>query len=290
MWEKSQSSLCLPHVAPQPTFSKDTYVVAAFASWIWELGHVRLIIQSDGEPAILALVAAVRDKVIADGKAEQITCQTSPKGSHESNGTAERTVQQVRGMARVYLEHVREKTGSEFPPKSPWWAWALRHAGVGLQQISCESGHARNTIRQDQAQKTYAQPVLPFGELVLARRPGAHLQKSQTQFVCGCWLGRDSHTDEHIVQSLLDGSWCRLFDIFALRRFSSPSEGFFQHLQVVRFQGGEQGVWRVGVLIVHVAGTGQRCRVMQVVEESRWTCFFACQASLLLVMEVGLFL
>ena len=49
--------------------------------------------------------------------------------------------------------------------------------------------------------KTYAQPVLPFGELVLARRPGAHLQKSQTQFVYGWWLGRDSHTDEHIVGS-----------------------------------------------------------------------------------------
>ena len=40
-----------------------------------------------------------------------------------------------------------------------------------------------------------------LGELVLARRPGAHLQKSQTQFVYGCWLGRDSHTDEHIVGS-----------------------------------------------------------------------------------------
>ena len=37
---------------------KDTYVVAAFASWIWELGHVRLIIQSDGEDAILALDVA----------------------------------------------------------------------------------------------------------------------------------------------------------------------------------------------------------------------------------------
>ena len=37
--------------------------------------------------------------------------------------------------------------------------------------------------------------------LILARRPGAHLQKSQTQFVCGCWLGRDSHTHEHSVGS-----------------------------------------------------------------------------------------
>ena len=56
---------------------KDMYAVAAFASWIWEWGHARLIIQSDGEPAILALVAAVRHKVIADGEAEQITCLVS---------------------------------------------------------------------------------------------------------------------------------------------------------------------------------------------------------------------
>ena len=102
---------------------KDTYAVVAFASWIWEIGHIRLIIQSDGEPDILALVAAVRDKIITDGRTEQITCRVSPKGSHESNGAEERTVQQVRDMARVYLEHVREKTGSEFPQKSPWWAW-----------------------------------------------------------------------------------------------------------------------------------------------------------------------
>ena len=50
------------------------YVVAAFASWIWELDHARLIIQSDGELAILALVSSIRDMVIADGKVEQITC------------------------------------------------------------------------------------------------------------------------------------------------------------------------------------------------------------------------
>ena len=104
------------------------HVVAAFASWIWELGHARVIIQSDGQPAILALVAVVRDKVIADGRTKQVVCQIPPKGTHESDGAAERTVQQVRGMARVYLERVRELTGSVFPPNSPWLSWALRHA------------------------------------------------------------------------------------------------------------------------------------------------------------------
>ena len=107
---------------------KDAYVVASLASWIWDLGHARLSIQSDGEPAILALVAAVRTEVIAHGCAEQIVCQSSPSGSHEFNGAAERTLQQARGMERVYLKHEREKTGSLFFPSLPWWAWALRHA------------------------------------------------------------------------------------------------------------------------------------------------------------------
>ena len=43
-----------------------------------ELGHARLISQSDGEPA--ALVAAVRDKVIADRRVEQSVCEISPTG------------------------------------------------------------------------------------------------------------------------------------------------------------------------------------------------------------------
>ena len=178
---------------------KDTYVVAAFASWMWKLGHARFIIQSDGEPALHALVEGVRDKVTADGKTEEITDQVSPKGSYESNGAAERTEQQVRGMARVYLEHVREKTGSEFLPNS-WWAWSLRHAAWACNRFHVR-GDTRTTPYSKIRLKTCAQLVLPFGELILARRPGAHLQKSQTQFVYGCWLGRDSHTDEHIVGS-----------------------------------------------------------------------------------------
>ena len=91
----------------------------------------------------------------------------------------------MRGMARVYLEHVREKTGSEFPPKSPWWAWALRHAAWVYSRFHVRAD-TRVTAFAKIRLKTYAQPVLPFGELVLARRPGAHLQKSQTQFVYGC--------------------------------------------------------------------------------------------------------
>ena len=190
----------------------DLYAVASFASWIRELGHHRLILQTDGEPALMALSHAVRDRVIADGRAQQVTCQVSPVGSHQSNGGAERAVQTVRGIARVYLEQVKERTGITFDPKSCWWSWALRHAAWVYNRF-----HVRKDTRQTPYSKirmrNYAQPVLPFGELVLARRPGAHLWKSQTQFVYGCWLGRDAHTDEHIV-----GSKAGVFRTRAVRR------------------------------------------------------------------------
>ena len=97
-------------------------------------------------------------------------------------------------MARVHLEHVREKIGSGFPPNSPWWAWSLRHAAWAYNRF-----HVRADTRSAPYSKirirTYVQLGLPFGGLVLARRPGAHLQKSQTQFVYGCWLGRDSQAN-----------------------------------------------------------------------------------------------
>ena len=168
---------------------KDTYVVAAFASWIWELGHARSIIQSDGIPPFFTRQS-----------------QGHSSGTDHASGftegftRVERSGRQVRGMARVYLEHVREKTGSGFPPKSPWWAWALRHA-AWIHNRFHERADTRVTPRSKIRLKTYAQPVPPFGELVLARRPGAQLQKCQTQFVYGCSLGRDTHTDEHIVGS-----------------------------------------------------------------------------------------
>ena len=158
----------------------DAYGVAAMAAWIWELGHPRMVLQCDGEPAIMAFLNAVRDRVVQQGKAEQITVQVSPVGSHQSNGAAEKAVQQLRGMARVYLEHIKDKTGVLFGATSNWWAWALRHAAWAYNRFHVRSD-TRATPYAKIRLRNYSQPVLPLGELVLARRPRAHLQKSQTQ-------------------------------------------------------------------------------------------------------------
>ena len=49
--------------------------------------------------------------------------------------------------------------------------------------------------------KQYRQPLLMFAEAVIARRPGAQIDKLEHQWLEGLWVGRDGSTDEHLVAS-----------------------------------------------------------------------------------------
>ena len=41
--------------------------------------------------------------------------------------------------------------------------------------------------------------ILPLGEQVLARRPGANVNQLLQPWVTGLWLGRDTLSDEHLI-------------------------------------------------------------------------------------------
>jgi len=65
--------------------------------WIDETGYKRAVVKSDQEPAIKALIGAVKNS----WKGELLE-EHAPKEAHErSNGEAEITVQQAHGMART---------------------------------------------------------------------------------------------------------------------------------------------------------------------------------------------
>eukprot|EP00973_Karenia_brevis_P094438 12422478-Karenia_brevis.AAC.1 len=75
--------------------------------WLDETGYKRVIVKSDQEPAIRAVVSAVKNAWPND-----LIPEAAPKESHErSNGEAEVTVQQVHGLARTLKEHVEDRCG-----------------------------------------------------------------------------------------------------------------------------------------------------------------------------------
>ena len=46
---------------------------------------------------------------------------------------------------------------------------------------------------------SYQSPILLVGEAVACRRPGTLVNKLESVWLEGIWLGRDSKTDEHLI-------------------------------------------------------------------------------------------
>ena len=174
------------------------YVTQSLSVWIDSLGYTMVTLHSDKEPAI----CWVRDRVQANltERGMSVTTRASPTHSHESNGGAERAVQSVRGLHRTLVAQVEDRTGLIFGADSPLWLWAFRHAGWILTRF----GRRRDTGMTPYAKlfcKQYRQPLLMFAEAVIARRPGAQINKLEHHWLEGLWVGRDGSTDEHLVAS-----------------------------------------------------------------------------------------
>ena len=88
------------------------------------MGYKRLIMKSDQEPSITALVSAIKH-----GWHGEIIAEASPKGESKSNGEVERAVQSVHGLARTIKDFLEQNSGMELSPKSPLLAWSVEHCG-----------------------------------------------------------------------------------------------------------------------------------------------------------------
>jgi hypothetical protein len=82
----------------------------------------KVVLKSDGEPAILALKEAIARR-LPDGA---VTLESAPTES-ESNGAVENAVKLVKGMIRVHLLALERKVGGRFPGTHPVLAWLIEH-------------------------------------------------------------------------------------------------------------------------------------------------------------------
>ena len=83
------------------------FAVKTVMSFIDETGYSRMMWQTDGEPAIVALMRAVR-RELGKGEREpvevqpQMAMRQSPKSSHQSNGVVEAAVKTLEGLVRTF--------------------------------------------------------------------------------------------------------------------------------------------------------------------------------------------
>ena len=146
------------------------HVVAETAKWVRDLVYEHFCLHGDKEGVLQLLLDKVAKECRSEGQDWKILRQVSPTQSHQSNGAAEKAVSTVRRQARTHLAVLKDKIPSfEVDP-----------------------------YEKIRGQK-YRKEILPLGEQVLARCPGANVNQLLQSWVTGLGLGRDTLSDKHLI-------------------------------------------------------------------------------------------
>ena len=193
------------YVAAIPTPSKGAegypHLTKMIVTFLKLMRHEKVVLKSDQEPAIRALIAEVKE-----AWPHRALVEESPLYSSQSNGRAERAIQTVRRLAASLRVAVELRLGIRIDSSHNAWSWLVRHAAWLHNRFHVKSNG--KTCFEELYQSRYKNEVVAFGEAVLfmepipasrRRRQGRRKQKMDAAMEPGVWLGRAEDSDEHLV-------------------------------------------------------------------------------------------
>ena len=183
-----------------PRKSSGSWAARRLMAWLREVGHAQgdIIVKSDNEPALVALVEAWARLRAAEGGGRMVI-EHSPVHSSQSNGVVERGIQAVQGMVRTLRSAIEDRWGVKLEADHVVWAWLVEYAGWLLTR--CEVGRDGKTAYERIKGKRAKLHGMEFGEGVLwkRRREGGPLGKLTCMWDDGVYLGVKGSTGEIIV-------------------------------------------------------------------------------------------
>ena len=94
---------------------RDSYATRKLCADLEEWGHNKVILKSDGEPAIRALKKKVKTK-----RGEAITLmEVTPRADPRANGDSESAVREIKGVARAIKTGLEQRLKRIVPADSP---------------------------------------------------------------------------------------------------------------------------------------------------------------------------
>ena len=94
------------------------YGIKVLSGVIESLGHSRVILKSDQEPALMSLKDAVKSEVRAD-----VVLEESPEYESKSNGEVERAIQMVQGQFRTMKDRLESRYNQRIGGEHPCIPW-----------------------------------------------------------------------------------------------------------------------------------------------------------------------
>ena len=141
------------------------YAVKYFSNFLKTLGYKRVLLQSDGEPSIVALKVQAATAAGVEGVPRE-----SPVGDHQGNGQIEQVCKEIKMHIRVGRSALEEKLGQPLGDTDPMLAWMPRHVGDLLNRY--RKGRDGKTPEQRRSGKRWGKPAIAFGERLYYRPVG----------------------------------------------------------------------------------------------------------------------
>ena len=158
------------HVIPCKGVDEDQYVVSLVMADVQWLGHVRLILKTDQERSLVALIE--RAMISFKHKVENIeTVSTEHSATYDSqaNGSTEVGVRNLRGQFRTMRICLQERIGKELPVHHALVSWLLEHTAMIMNAgIRGEDGLTPWSRARG---RSFAHKLFGFAEQVHARKP-----------------------------------------------------------------------------------------------------------------------
>ncbi|CAE7436535.1 unnamed protein product [Symbiodinium sp. CCMP2592] len=149
-----------------------------------------VIVQSDGEPAIKAVVRAV---AAARARLGRKTVQrTTPVAAHESNGAAERTVQTIRRLVGACMLLGFELQKGKLAPDTPLKMWSQVHAAFVRNRFHVIPGLQQTPFEIAFGGKRFDQKLCEFGDTVYGQV--FRTNKAEPRWVKAIWVGMNPHS------------------------------------------------------------------------------------------------
>ena len=166
----SLSKCVFGHVIPQKGVDENGFVANLIAEDVHWLGHAKIVIKSDNEPAVQSLVRRVveivRAEVIAGNTVSQ---ESSTKHDSQSNGGTEIGVRLLRGLFRTTKLCMESRINKYVPVSHALVPWIMEHTALLLNTVV--RGEDGLTPWARARGRPFRQHLLGFGEGVLFKFP-----------------------------------------------------------------------------------------------------------------------
>ena len=194
-----KTRMLLAHVVPFKGGGVD-WLVGQLMRDLRKFGvHGKVILKSDQENAVLDVLNSVCKERGKEGGDPNITLvEASPKGESQSNGVAERAVQDIEDGVRTHKLDLEAKAGQPIPITHDIIPWMVENVAdlINKQLVGRDGKTAFERLKGNR----YKGEFLEFGSCIFHRVPEKPQGGLMTQrWMPGVWLGKRFTTDEHVI-------------------------------------------------------------------------------------------